>query len=150
MKERFRHHENNAITSLESQVTASSAGNDARLSQVSLNGHVPDPLTTSDRDYHPELAPSPELGVQTIGLEADEPQAWDIDITESIDDLVALENFDPEGLIDSQNSTISEMALETRLQAFQTVLDKAKGKTGGEIGLISTTDNHSKLEEELG
>jgi hypothetical protein len=150
MGERFRHDENNAIPNLESQVTVSSASNDARPSQVSWNEHVPDPLTSSDRDYRPESAHSPELGVQIIEVEADGPQAWDLELAEPIDELATLGGFNPAGLMDSQDSTISELALETRLQAFRAVLDKAKGKTGGEIGLISTTDNHSKLEEDLG
>ncbi|KAH6842974.1 beta-lactamase-like protein [Chaetomium sp. MPI-CAGE-AT-0009] len=152
MRERFGHHDN-AILSLESQVTVSSVSNVAGLSQVSPNEPMLDDhsqlLVSSDRGWHLQSAPSPELGVQTIEVEVHEPQAWDVEIAEPIDGFATLENFNPSGLIDSQDSTVSELALETRLQAFQTVLDKAKGKPRREIGLISTTDNHSTLEEEL-
>lgn len=151
MRERFRH-QNNEIPNLESQATVSSASNDARLSQGCANEPVPDhhsqPLA-STQDYHRGSALSPELGAQPIEIEAHE-QVWDLEVVESTDEFAALENFDPAGLMDSQDSTISELALETRLQAFQAILDKARGRAGGEIGLISTTDNHSKLEQELG
>ncbi|KAK4249413.1 beta-lactamase-like protein [Corynascus novoguineensis] len=60
------------------------------------------------------------------------------------------DHFDPTGFGGSQDSDLSEFALDTRLQAFQTILDNARGKTGGEVRLLSTTDNHSTLEPELG
>lgn len=44
---------------------------------------------------------------------------------------------------------MSDMALEARLQAFQAILEHAKGKASMEIGLLSTRDNHSSLDEEL-
>ena len=153
MRERFGHHENNVVINLESQVTVSSASNAAHLSQVSANEPVPDchsqPLTSSDGDYHPQSAPSPELGLQTMGAELHDNQVRDFEMTESIDGLASLQDFDPTGLQDSQDTTISDLALETRLQAFRTVLDNARGKVGGEIRLLSTTDNHSELEAEL-
>ncbi|KAK3292678.1 beta-lactamase-like protein [Chaetomium fimeti] len=153
MKGRFGHHAN-TIISLEGQATVSSASNAAHLSQISANepmpGHHSQLLESSDRYFHLQSAASPELGVQAIEVGVHEPQPWDIEMAEPIDDEPAtLDNFNPSALIDSQDSAISELAFETRLQAFQAVLDKAKGKTGREIGLISTTDNHSKLEEEL-
>lgn len=154
MRERFGHCTNNANPSLESQITVSSASHDTRFSQDSVNDpasdHHSQPLSLPTQEYHPGSAASPELGVQADEVEAHEPQAWDLEMAEPIDELAALDSFHPTGLIDSQNPTISELALETRLQAFQALLKKAQGKAGAEIGLMSTTDNHSKLEEELG
>jgi hypothetical protein len=153
IRERFGHHENNVVINLESQVTVSSASNAAHLSQASANESAPDchsqPLTSSDEDSHPQSAPSPELGLQTMGAELNDPQALDFEMTESIDGPESLQDLDPAGFQDSQDSTISELALETRLQAFRTVLNNARGKVGGEIGLLSTTDHHSELEAEL-
>ncbi|KAK0617304.1 beta-lactamase-like protein [Immersiella caudata] len=48
-------------------------------------------------------------------------------------------------LEDSQQSEMSEMAHEARLHAFRTILCNTDG-----ISLISTTDNHSKPEADLG
>ncbi|AEO58918.1 hypothetical protein MYCTH_52175 [Thermothelomyces thermophilus ATCC 42464] len=59
-------------------------------------------------------------------------------------------DVDPTSLQDSQDSTLSDFALDTRLQAFRTVLDNAKGRVGGEVRLLSTTDHHSTIEPELG
>ncbi|KAL2266186.1 hypothetical protein VTJ83DRAFT_5538 [Remersonia thermophila] len=56
---------------------------------------------------------------------------------------------DPEGLMGSQASAISALAVETRAHAFRVMLQAARGKTSREIGLMSTTDHHSTLEKEL-
>ncbi len=50
----------------------------------------------------------------------------------------------------SQGSVLSLCAYEARSNAFRAILENAAGNDGGEIGLICTTDNHSKLEPELG
>jgi hypothetical protein len=47
--------------------------------------------------------------------------------------------------LDSQQSDVSDIAYEARLKAFRTILGNADG-----ISLISTTDNHSKPELDLG
>jgi DNA cross-link repair 1C protein len=52
--------------------------------------------------------------------------------------------------MDSQASTLTERAYETRLDAFRTTVQNNEGAEWRPIGLISTTDNHSKLDEELG
>ncbi|KAK1759618.1 beta-lactamase-like protein [Echria macrotheca] len=51
---------------------------------------------------------------------------------------------------DSQDSTLSDFAYHTRLSAFQKTLRDFKNNTGTELGLLSTTDGHSKLELDLG
>lgn len=52
--------------------------------------------------------------------------------------------------VDSQASTLSDRAYETRLDAFRTTILNCEGADWRSIGLISTTDNHSTLDEELG
>ena len=85
----------------------------------------------------------------------DEVNGWDthtlppFEICEPIDEAAELTGMDPTTLWDSQDSVMSELALDTRFHAFQSMLVNAKGKVGGEIGLLSTTDNHSKLEHEF-
>jgi len=86
---------------------------------------------------------SPELGSRIVETE-------NFRIAEPIEQRANSAGFDPTGFGGSQDSDLSEFALDTRLQAFQTVLDNAKGKIGGEVRLLSTTDNHSTLEPELG
>jgi DNA cross-link repair 1C protein len=51
---------------------------------------------------------------------------------------------------DSQASVLSAHAFEARTTAFQTMVDNMRENAGGPIGLISTTDNHSELDVELG
>lgn len=77
------------------------------------------------------------------------PQPPDSDDCIRVYEPPTLKEVDPASLQDSQESTVSALALETRANAFQAILASAKGKIGLEIGLLSTTDNHSKLDEEL-
>lgn len=51
-------------------------------------------------------------------------------------------------LFDSQESSISDLALETRRAAFEAVLQSSSPAPWN--GLLSTTNNHSHLEDELG
>ncbi|KAI1499947.1 beta-lactamase-like protein [Biscogniauxia marginata] len=53
---------------------------------------------------------------------------------------------------DSQASALSVQAYETRQRAFRAACSNARGESGAwaAIGLISTTDHHSFVEEELG
>jgi hypothetical protein len=153
MKERFKDQDNNMISNINTQLTVSSTNNAARFSQASAteqvpachsqlhisadedgqSGALPDPVS-GPHDIHVELCGSPILG----------SEKW-----VSIAAPASLDEFEPARLRDSQDSAISEFAFDTRLQAFQTLLASARGKAGGEIGLLSTTDNHFKLEEEL-
>ncbi|KAH8881356.1 hypothetical protein GQ53DRAFT_513411 [Thozetella sp. PMI_491] len=56
-----------------------------------------------------------------------------------------------EALADSQSSTLSEHALDIRATSYRAVLENARGNAEfHQIGLISTTDHHSNVEEELG
>ena len=50
----------------------------------------------------------------------------------------------------SQDSDMSQQALETRKRAFHALLDNARNNAGWEIGLICTKDNHSVVEQDLG
>ena len=50
---------------------------------------------------------------------------------------------------DSQSSVISEHALEIRTTAYRALLANARGSDVRFVGLISTTDNHSAIENEL-
>ncbi len=85
----------------------------------------------------------------------DDVDGWDtrtpppFEVCEPVDEAAELTGMDPTSLWDSQDSMMSELALETRFHAFRSMLENAQGKAGGEIGLLSTTDNHSKLEEEF-
>ncbi|KAK0641007.1 beta-lactamase-like protein [Cercophora newfieldiana] len=51
---------------------------------------------------------------------------------------------------DSQQSELSEMGYEARLNAFRAAINNSSNGTYREISLLSTTDNHSKPEPELG
>ncbi|KAI0836416.1 hypothetical protein F5Y06DRAFT_288613 [Hypoxylon sp. FL0890] len=69
------------------------------------------------------------------------------------DRYTSMESDDEEDLIlqDSQESNISDHAYETRLRAFQAARANMEGDGPWRtINLISTTDNHSTLEPELG
>ncbi len=50
---------------------------------------------------------------------------------------------------DSQSSFVSEHALEIRTTAYRALLANARGSDAQFVGLISTTDNHSAIENEL-
>jgi DNA cross-link repair 1C protein len=51
---------------------------------------------------------------------------------------------------DSQASEVSERALQVRMTAFQAMLANVKSGDWQRIGLLSTDDNHTAEEEELG
>ncbi|KAK4187205.1 protein artemis [Podospora australis] len=67
----------------------------------------------------------------------------------SMNDLESDEEVDMGCLQNSQESSISDSALKARRIAFQTILDNARFNSGGQLGLLSTTDNHSRLDKEL-
>lgn len=50
----------------------------------------------------------------------------------------------------SQESQLSENALDVRLRAFRAILDNATKNMGHDIGLLSTRDHHTELEQDLG
>ncbi|KAI1814257.1 hypothetical protein GGS20DRAFT_549191 [Poronia punctata] len=52
--------------------------------------------------------------------------------------------------LDSQVSGLSEHAYETRLKAYKIARANLAGESWQTLGLISTTDNHTCVEEELG
>ncbi|KAI0133730.1 hypothetical protein BJ170DRAFT_715874 [Xylariales sp. AK1849] len=57
---------------------------------------------------------------------------------------------DPEMQGDSQASALSARAYETRQRAFRTADENGEGRNWGSINLLSTTDHHSSMDEELG
>ncbi|KAK4219877.1 beta-lactamase-like protein [Rhypophila decipiens] len=50
----------------------------------------------------------------------------------------------------SQESQLSEYALDIRLHAFRAMLDNTRNNAGHEIGLLSTRDHHTELDMDLG
>lgn len=69
------------------------------------------------------------------------------DLDEPMSDTVVEEE---EYLQDSQASAISDSARELRAEAFRTMLQNVRGQEWRPIGLISTTDNHTLPEVDLG
>lgn len=164
---------NDRNSQLDSQVTVSTASDDARSLQLRLPSQ-------SDRDSQVVITiksdseennetmrlqvPAAQVekhGSPHLSLELDQPELAETVFapTDHSSPLLFSESsdvgecfdieIDPEGLMGSQVSTTSEFALEARAQAFMTVLQAARGRPSGEIGLMSTTDHHSILEEEL-
>jgi len=50
----------------------------------------------------------------------------------------------------SQDSILSQQALDARLSAFRAILENARNNTGQHIGLLSTTDHHTDPDRDLG
>lgn len=135
-----------------SQATLPSVISFDNLSQTSVNGPVPtipsSSLTPVGGDCQVSSVLDPGPGLDALdGNQMSQHQ--DAEMHEPIDETASLGEFDPTSLQDSQDSACSESALETRLHAFQAMLQTANGGFGGEIGLLSTTDNHSKEEAEF-
>jgi hypothetical protein len=153
MIQRFGANEHNAVSNIDSQLTVSSTSHAAQLSQDSANEPGParhsQLLTSTSGDCQPHVVVNTEPDTQIVELGPDGLQTQKSEGYELVDNAAGLEGFGPTCLLDSQDSTISEMALETRFHAFQSILENAKGKAGRQIGLLSTTDNHSTLETEL-
>ncbi|KAK3381510.1 beta-lactamase-like protein [Podospora didyma] len=57
---------------------------------------------------------------------------------------------DIEYLRDPEDSELSQIALDARSSAFRAILGNARNNIGIEVGLLSTSDNHSELDLELG
>lgn len=153
MKERFKGQDNDVASNIDTQLTVSSASNVARLSQVSAHEHVSACHSqlhiSTDEDDQPERLPDPEPGLHNMDVGLCGSPILGCETWVSTAAPASINEFEPTSLQDSQDSAISELAFDTRLQAFQTLLGSARGKVGRGIGLLSTTDNHSKLEEEL-
>jgi hypothetical protein len=153
MKERFKGQDNDMISNIDTQLTVSSTSNAARLSQASATEQVPACPSQlhipTDGDGHCVVLPDSAAGLHDIHVELCGSPILGSETWVSIAAPASLNEFEPASLQDSQDSAISEFAFDTRVQAFQTLLASARGKAGGGIGLLSTTDNHSKLEEEL-
>jgi hypothetical protein len=153
MRERFAGHEQHAIENAESQVTVTSAGTFQPVSPVPMDDpisfHHSQLLEMTDADCQEQSVPNPTSQLHSAESAIPDLQSQNSEWCEPIDDSEGLEEFNSTCLRDSQDSTVSDLALDTRSRAFQAILENAKGKAGWEIGLLSTTDNHSKLDEEL-
>ncbi|KAL2162079.1 hypothetical protein VTH06DRAFT_7864 [Thermothelomyces fergusii] len=143
MTERFGKQDSGVPVSYDSQGTVSvSDANVSSQSAVPAPGFDREPSTPFEGDYH-----------RTTNDEEPDSPVLEVDnseILESAEGLGSPADVDPTSLQDSQDSTLSEFALDTRLQAFRTILDNAKGKAEGEVRLLSTTDHHSTTEPDLG
>ncbi|KAK4666018.1 hypothetical protein QC763_407530 [Podospora pseudopauciseta] len=104
-----------------------------QLPVMDANGHSTSALDTQ---------PSPS------GSNSDDDVAMDDDII--IREHASFEDFDGIYPHSSQQSITSENALEARINAFQAMLTNTRKPGGKRIELISTTDHHTVLDEELG
>lgn len=139
MKERYKHSVCGIVSGAESQITISSATASQLSSIVEYRPKAyEEPLSVLDSNIPPQVAGSSEFGSQVprVGEEPSQNGTGIEDSTYAV-------------LCDSQQAEVSDWALETRLQAFQAALSNARGHSGGEITLMSTTDNHSTLDVEL-
>jgi len=66
------------------------------------------------------------------------------------DESAYIHEADDVSLEDSQDSTLSEYSRCVRIEAFDAMLRQVNGGVPTEITLLSTRDNHSNLELELG
>ncbi|KAK4127252.1 hypothetical protein N657DRAFT_653533 [Parathielavia appendiculata] len=153
MRERFGDVVIKAVNNIDSQVTVSSAGNVAHLSQGSTT--EPEPIhhsqqqTSTTVDCQPRVVDDTEIDLHELEVRPDDSQTQEFDRYEPTDGGGGLEGLYPTSLLHSQDSTLSETGLETRFHAFKSILENAQGRAGGQISLLSTTDNHSTLETEL-
>ncbi|GAB1315854.1 DNA repair metallo-beta-lactamase domain-containing protein [Madurella fahalii] len=138
MRERFGDQQNRTMGEVDSQVSVASA--------VTLLYHSPAPLDEPVPTRCDQRSPIAETSAEDVIIDTRTPDSDDCMHTY---ESTGLNDVDPTRLRDSQESTISAQALEIRLTAFQAVLANAQGRAGVEIGLLSTTDNHSKLDEDL-
>ncbi|KAH6617994.1 beta-lactamase-like protein [Chaetomium sp. MPI-SDFR-AT-0129] len=140
MKERYRHSADVILLNAESQITISSAAASQLSSIVEYRPKAyEEPLSVLDSNIPPQAAGSPGLDSQVARAE------------EGLSQNAAGNGESSCAVLgDSQMSGVSDWAFETRLHAFQAALSNARGHAGGEIRLMSTTDNHSTLDVELG
>jgi hypothetical protein len=129
----------------DSQETASSASRRLNTASSQLdNAQLP---ATIEPAYNPP-ARSPERTQQEIitATQSSNPRKRDYD---SIEDSV---DFDGEVDLQghSQASSIPDWAYATRQKAFDIASANIMGDSWETIGLISTTDNHTSVDEELG
>jgi hypothetical protein len=144
MREQFGTRQNRVASDIDSQVTVASAATTTHRSLV-----PEEPLSAPCSQSYPILGGFTEPPVDS--------QIRDSGDCGPEDGSAGFVEVDPARLRDSQGSAISDLALETRMNAFEAVLANAfeavlanaQGKANFEIGLLSTTDNHSKLDEEL-
>ncbi|KAI0430764.1 artemis protein [Xylaria sp. FL1042] len=69
---------------------------------------------------------------------------------DSFRDTQDLDDEDPDLQGDSEGSSISDRTYATRRMAFDTAIANINGYSWGTMGLISTTDNHTCLDTDLG
>lgn len=103
----------------------------------------------TDADCQNGPAPNPILHVRAADSTIPSALSLDSEGDKPMDEARGAGEFDHASQRDSQDSAISDLALDTRRRAFQAVMENARNRTGWEIGLLSTTDNHSSVDNEL-
>ncbi|OTB01866.1 hypothetical protein M426DRAFT_323097 [Hypoxylon sp. CI-4A] len=101
-------------------------------------------------DVKPGQPASPQA---TLEVRSPRKRSYDSFINDQTNDVASVTEDDEDeiNLQDSQASTLSAYAYDTRLRAFQAMQANLEDNgTWNTISLISTTDNHSTIEPELG
>lgn len=137
-----------------SQVTTASLQNDIHVGEISSESHgKSDPrrqtidLTPTGSDDSQNTTPrhkSLSVGKRTF---KDFSTASFGEIQKAVENTIEEDDFkSTEHLLDSQESSVSAWALETRRTAFNAMF----GNAAEWAGLLSTTNNHTNPERELG
>ncbi|KAK3350041.1 beta-lactamase-like protein [Lasiosphaeria hispida] len=145
-------------------VRAGVGNNDSQVTTISTRSSVPHNLPQGSPKLGRETTPFPGTPSPSISA-ADRPGSvsqtqsevlgagTSISPIEMDDDSMqnqsSFEDSDLTCILGSQNSDLSQQALEARVNAFRTILENADSNTDKEICLMSTTDNHSEVEQEL-
>lgn len=127
----------------------SMGGTDSQVSvasTITLLHHSAAPLDEPVSARYGQHSPTAEPSNEDVAIDTGTPGSSDYTY---MYESAGLDDVDPTILQDSQESTISAQALEIRLTAFRAIIANAQGRDSMEIGLLSTTDNHSKLDEDL-
>ncbi len=155
LKERFADRQNITVESMDSQVTVSSVSVLTHRSQLSPIGGEPvcrpQPVSTITGSFQSRTVPDiPSEHLLAEDELRTSPQDHDSGMSQPVEPT-DVGQLNPTSLYDSQDSCVSELALEARFHAFEAMLENARGKQTRGFGLylLSTTDNHSKADEIL-
>ncbi|KAK4166397.1 beta-lactamase-like protein [Cladorrhinum sp. PSN259] len=134
---------------------ATTASNGASQDITACISPLPDelPLSASDIAHHESLKAT--LQQSHVTIPEDVPSPADLQQSGAFRDRtpgnhsIRADDVDAIYLQSFRGSGLSEHALEARMNAFYAVLDNARFNTCNEIGLLSTTDNHTYPEWEF-
>ncbi|KAL2020411.1 hypothetical protein VTK56DRAFT_8454 [Thermocarpiscus australiensis] len=153
MLERFGGKGSMEIGNVDSQITVASAGalqcHSPAPADNAVRGHCGFPSPMTDASRHIQHADDANIEAHLAGSLVTDPDAREFEVSAQVDEPAGLGDCESLNSTDSQDSSLSAMAREIRLNAFHAVLENAKNNAGREIGLLSTRDHHSKLDEEL-